>query len=114
MRMATMSITASEAFGIEPGRMRFSVRLPVFCHHVSRVVGGGSDKQMARVHAGTVVALMQHPKTLRDLSNGKLIGNAVSAQLSFSLRNPKHAIAGVELGADPHPTIVHVGTDINQ
>ena len=58
-----------------------SACLPPLCNHISDVVNVGSEEKVGRIDAHRIVASVENPKAIRNLSDEKLKGHSVRATL---------------------------------
>ena len=104
---------AGAAMGFSSGRffrMPFPACVVTFCgstfgFHVGLIVLYCSEKEMVGANTGAVVAVMQHPEIIRDLSVMQNPGNSMCG-LNFSTSAAKRdpSVPGSIEGAEPEPT----------
>ena len=85
--------------------VRFALRgvVAFFCIHVAGVVQSCPKKQVVRIHAGRVVALVADNDSSRDFSNVQFVGKAVCS-IFLSLINNLAVAATNRATPAPNPT----------
>lgn len=78
-----------------------------FVGAVAHVIEIGSDKQMTRPDASSVVASMQHEKSIRDLADFECVGDAVYA-VYLAATDPEITVTVSAKCASPLPTTTKV------
>ena len=81
--------------------------LSALAHHIRCVVLGCSKKQVTRITAQRIVAMMANAKAVRDFSNFEPVSQPVCGP--ENVVNAGHAIAVFILCAGPQPTSAQLG-----
>jgi hypothetical protein len=85
MESLSVAISASPSFWVESLRVAISGRRATLYAHVAHVVGVCAQKEMRRIHAGSVVAVMENHDAIRNRSVRE---------------SPRHAMRTFELSTD--------------
>lgn len=95
-QMRPMTIAARQSLRAYRGAVSIAGSLSSLCHHVGGVIGAGAQEQMSRIHAGSIVAFVQHPKPGGYFAEMVMPGQSVrqpcdlsERRLSISILEPR-------------------------
>lgn len=110
VRIGVRKLVATGAVCFLPVRESAPTKAPL-CYAVNHVVRSCAEEQVRRIHAGRVVALVQHPQVFGDRPDidqiAVLMGRNPGASLS---RESKPPIAAANWGSKKWPALIRLAS----